>query len=535
MQRGDNRKRRGFKGRNFHRKPSREAIAKYEQKLIDEADLTVDNLDSILYHKNPFCNQLESFIPAKPPIVIHHKKRFKPDYQNKDVIPEEIESNPTEIEAIEAIKESSPDESTEITETPKVAEKTQLDSDFESTTMNENKSIAKSFMIKICQEILEKCPPESSNLGFDVYNGLAGIAFTFHKLHTLDKEIQINNKSALCWAELYINSALLKTVDSEYESSFMKSSVGVHAISYLISKSESDLNKILDAESITKRNLSHPELYHGNAGYLYTLLKLPEIDNKIATLLAKRILQEGKRGKERRFTKVSDRDTSLIPEKVRGMPLHWSWFLERHVGAAHGLAGILTVLTQFAISFKKNELDADQTVFIEDLEAGIRFSIEFITADMRTFNGNYALRVDDCTGRCSQLYSGTELVQFCSGVTGVGLMLCKSLELEKSDLNLKFAKDAGEVVWQRGILLKGDGLCHGTCGNAYLFLALFKATGEYIYFSRAVKFMKNVLERWNGNTDNGLMEGNAGIACFLMDLIYYDKDDFKGFPLFSDL
>ena len=44
---------------------------------------------------------------------------------------------------------------------------------------------------------------------------------------------------------------------------------------------------------------------------------------------------------------------------------------------------------------------------------------------------------------------------------------------------LAAARRCADVVWHRGLLKKGDGLCHGIAGNAYSFLALarFDAAG----------------------------------------------------------
>lgn len=34
--------------------------------------------------------------------------------------------------------------------------------------------------------------------------------------------------------------------------------------------------------------------------------------------------------------------------------------------------------------------------------------------------------------------------------------------------------DAGGATWDRGLLKKGSGLCHGTAGNGYCLLRLYK-------------------------------------------------------------
>ena len=52
---------------------------------------------------------------------------------------------------------------------------------------------------------------------------------------------------------------------------------------------------------------------------------------------------------------------------------------------------------------------------------------------------------------------------------------------------LKAGKQCAEVLWQRGLLRKGYGLCHGVSGNAYGFLAMYQVTSEPLYLYRATK------------------------------------------------
>lgn len=52
---------------------------------------------------------------------------------------------------------------------------------------------------------------------------------------------------------------------------------------------------------------------------------------------------------------------------------------------------------------------------------------------------------------------------------------------------LEAAAACGEVVWERGLLYKGYGLCHGVSGNAYTFLQLYQLTGKQAYLNRAAK------------------------------------------------
>lgn len=54
---------------------------------------------------------------------------------------------------------------------------------------------------------------------------------------------------------------------------------------------------------------------------------------------------------------------------------------------------------------------------------------------------------------------------------------------------LDLAAAAGDTVWQRGLLRKGYGLCHGTAGNGYVFLDLYRLTNENKWLHRAIKVL----------------------------------------------
>lgn len=93
----------------------------------------------------------------------------------------------------------------------------------------------------------------------------------------------------------------------------------------------------------------------------------------------------------------------------------------------------------------------------------------------------------------------------------------------KDEKYMRAANQCGEVVWRRGLLKKGYGICHGVAGNAYTFLALYQATGKEVQLYRAVQFA-----RWCGTYDRNqerppdrpfsLFEGLAGTIYFLKDI-----------------
>lgn len=58
--------------------------------------------------------------------------------------------------------------------------------------------------------------------------------------------------------------------------------------------------------------------------------------------------------------------------------------------------------------------------------------------------------------------------------------------------------ECSDVIWQRGLLRKGYGICHGTSGNGYSFLSLYHLTQDKKYLYRACKVRTPLsLQLWN--------------------------------------
>lgn len=77
---------------------------------------------------------------------------------------------------------------------------------------------------------------------------------------------------------------------------------------------------------------------------------------------------------------------------------------------------------------------------------------------------------------------------------------------------LQAAVDAGEVVWNRG-LLKRVGICHGISGNAYVFLSLCRLTGNAEYLYRAKAFASCKIGHLGLYQKERCMEAIAHILC----------------------
>jgi hypothetical protein len=85
--------------------------------------------------------------------------------------------------------------------------------------------------------------------------------------------------------------------------------------------------------------------------------------------------------------------------------------------------------------------------------------------------------------------------------------------------------DAGRFTWAAGPLTKGSNLCHGTGGNGYAFLKLYRRTNEPIWLDRARQFAMTAIVQYRGaqvvagRGRYSLWTGDVGLAVYLWDCI----------------
>jgi hypothetical protein len=58
--------------------------------------------------------------------------------------------------------------------------------------------------------------------------------------------------------------------------------------------------------------------------------------------------------------------------------------------------------------------------------------------------------------------------------------------------------DAGRFTWAAGPLTKGSDLCHGTSGNGYAFLKLYRRTNDPMWLDRARQFAMTAIIQYRG-------------------------------------
>ena len=108
-------------------------------------------------------------------------------------------------------------------------------------------------------------------------------------------------------------------------------------------------------------------------------------------------------------------------------------------------------------------------------------------------------------------------VQWCHGAPGIVCALAGAPAHRELDALLL---GAGELVWVAGPLRKGAGLCHGTAGNGFAFLKLFRRTRDPRWLERARRFAMHAIRQRQG--ERGLYEGDVGVALYLRACIEVD-------------
>jgi hypothetical protein len=122
------------------------------------------------------------------------------------------------------------------------------------------------------------------------------------------------------------------------------------------------------------------------------------------------------------------------------------------------------------------------------------------------------------------------LVQICHGAPGVIVALAR-LAPQAGSRTEELLRMGGELTWRAGPLAKGSNLCHGTAGNGYAFLSLFRRTGQRLWLERARAFAMHAIGQWEGERALhgrgrfSLWTGDPGLACFLWDCVR-ERDNF---------
>jgi hypothetical protein len=179
-----------------------------------------------------------------------------------------------------------------------------------------------------------------------------------------------------------------------------------------------------------------------------------------------------------------------------------------YLGPAHGFAGNVLALARAGL------LDDERRA---ELEA------RAVAAALAYAERDGALAQWPPTVEDSGRPSGRVRTQWCHGAPGIVASLAGVAPADARLTELLAA--GGELTWRAGPLAKGPGLCHGTAGNGFAFLALFARTGDELWLARARAFAMHAAEQVErtraayGLGRHTLWTGDLGTAVYLWSCV----------------
>jgi lantibiotic modifying enzyme len=350
---------------------------------------------------------------------------------------------------------------------------------------------------------------------YSIYTGISGVAFLFFHLDKVLPKNIITSDNLLDKSLSYLEKVLKYLNNKKY--SFIcgdSGPIALSAVIYHIKGNNEECNKMLKLLKLNINDISNinielsDELLYGRAGFLFSLLFVKKYikNNKIISdgdlrHIIDIILKSG--------IKTAKKEKNIFSQ------LMYYWHEKIYIGAAHGISGILYILLQSKYLLTQNELN-----FL------IKPTIDFI-ASLKFKSGNYPSSLGN-TNDC--------LVQWCHGAPGIIHLFSLSYEIFRDINYLNLAKECADIIWERGLLKKGYGLCHGISGNGYAFLKLYQITNDEKYIYRAIKFSEicfdyNNSKYYNSDHPFSLFEGLAGTIYFLSDILNPKNSCFPGFQL----
>lgn len=203
-----------------------------------------------------------------------------------------------------------------------------------------------------------------------------------------------------------------------------------------------------------------------------------------------------------------------VQDQQLDVPLMYQYHGTEYLGAAHGLSGILQVL-----------LMQPEWLDNEDDEMAVWRAVDWLV-ERQDAAGDFPTATD------SVVRQDRKLMHWCHGAGGIIHLLLQAHLRRPNGLYLTAARRSADAIWQRGLLKKGPGICHGVAGSGLAMLVMYRQTGEQLYLHRAARmadFLEDVRFLESARVPDrpySLYEGVAGTVCFLCDLLEPERAAF---------
>lgn len=329
-----------------------------------------------------------------------------------------------------------------------------------------------------------------------LYFGASGVIWALNYLHRVGATTSVHDFSSTLAGLASQNRADLNLSESQ-SYSYLMGDVGIQLVQWRADPTEELTEAIFHA---VERNTENParEFMWGAPGTMLAALFMYEFtaDERWGKLYVQNVGQI-----LRELVKVKDLDCYTWTQDLYGQT-------SLYLGAVHGFAANV-----FSIMKGRELLDSETLTLVASLAGD---TLE------RT------ARMDaKCANWPPDMRGGNFLVQHCHGAPGMINCLADLPTGDNSDFD-RLLNKGGELIWKAGPLTKGSNLCHGTAGNGYAFLKLFRRTNDLVWVERARAFAMHAIGQWERHTQRygtmrySLWTGDLGLAIYLWDCIRGD-------------
>jgi hypothetical protein len=336
-----------------------------------------------------------------------------------------------------------------------------------------------------------------------LYFGTCGVIWALHHLQSLGAVRLARSYAPWVRPLLPLNRAWLGEEALQQQGSYLMGDTGILLLDQALEPSAATADRLA---TLIGGNLDHParELMWGSPG----------------TMLAALFMH-------RRFGSGDARWAALYRQSAHRLrsQLLWSeehgchyWTqdlygrLSTYLDAVHGFAATAAVLIQGRDLLGDDEWPAWQSIIETTAQR---------TATREGGLASWRVCLDTPPGSAARM-----LMQFCHGAPGFVICLADMPGTALDDLLLA----AGEATWQAGPLAKGSNLCHGTGGNGYAFLKLYRRTQDASWLARARAFAMHGIEQTereaalHGRMRYSLWTGDPGFAIYLWHCVQATAD-----------
>lgn len=352
---------------------------------------------------------------------------------------------------------------------------------------------------------------ESYSSGGPKWAAYAGAAGVIHALQILGRYgYKVSDQSGLI--EIVYQS-FLKNPDFSVEPGLQIGELGILMPAILAQPEDAELSRRVIRCMEATIELPLYEITSGQSGMMHAALALYR---KTQEKHWKDLFVKGAKSLMDNWRQDADTGQWLWQSQVFGPKRHY-------YGACHGLTGNANILLQGADLLPNACIEMIVKRTISTLNLSVKQQANL---------ANWAL--------CTKPDIDKLLVQWCHGAAGVVTAMARTpiIDSYTSKQLESLLEKTGELVWQAGPLVKGSNICHGTSGNGYAFLYLYRRTGSSVWLDRARKFAMHSIEQCQkarlhyGQGRYTLWTGDAGLAIYLYHCMYPKEAAIPGLDLF---